>query len=101
MAPGLVLLAHILVLAFPSPATACWGWVGEGGSSCLAVESMWVTRGVHTDCTGVYPEAIPWPFSWNSHPPTCTLIATHIHSPKYLEPSKAGPQEHSVCACFV
>lgn len=43
MAPGLVLLAHILVLAFPSPATACWGWVGEGGSACLAVESMWVT----------------------------------------------------------
>lgn len=92
MAPGLVFLTHILVLAFLS-VTVCWG------SACLAVASMWVTVCILTVLLCFQRPSVALP--QNSHPPTCTLIATHIHSPKYLERSKAGPREHTACACLV
>lgn len=93
MAPGLVFLSHIQVLAFPSPVTECWG------SVCPVVVSMWVTVCIPTAVVCIQrPSRVP---PQNSHAPTCTLIASHIRSPKYLEPSKAGPREHTACACLV
>lgn len=90
MAPGLVFLAHILVLAFPSPVCQ--------GAACLAVESMWVTV-----CTPTGLVCIQRPPGGGapSSEFTCTLIASPIHGPKYLEPSKAGPWEHTACTCLV
>lgn len=74
MAPGLVFLAHFLVLAFLS-VTARWG------SACLAVEIMWVTVCILTVL--LFPEAIGGPAS--------EFTSTHVHPDCHSHPQPKVP----------